>query len=157
MIKKHIICPERLRLIPEHFSWVDHRLIRDGYVLRCQTEELALYLFLVTVGDAQGLSFYSDSSLCKQLTIPLTTLRQARQALTNIGLIAYEKPLYQVLGLDRKSLSWEAITSAREKSKNLDDSSKFNQKPPPCRPQPRAGESFHIGEIIKQMQRRFET
>ena len=156
MIKKHLIFPERLRRIPEHFSWIDHRLIRDGYVLRCQTEELALYLFLVTVGDAEGLSFYSDSSLCKQLTLALTTLRQARQALLNIGLIAYEKPLYQVLDLDRKSLSRETIPSAaNEKSKDLDDSSKFSQKPLPCHPQVRVGESLHIGEIIKQMQRRF--
>ncbi len=158
MIKKHIICPERLRRIPEHFSWIDHRLIRDGYVHRCQTEELALYLFLVTVGDGEGLSFYSDSSLCKQLCIALTTLRQARQALINIGLIAYEKPLYQVLDLGRKSLSWEAIPSANnEKSKNLDASSQFNQKPPPCHPRGRAGESLHVGEIITQMKRRFET
>jgi len=157
MIKKHILCPERLRRIPEHFSWIDHRLIRDGYVHRCQTEELALYLFLVTVGDAEGLSFYSDSSLCKQLTIALTTLQQARQALINIELIAYEKPLYQVLGLDRKSLNWEAIPSAKdEKSKNLDDSSQFKQKPPPRHPQGRAGESRQIGEIINQMKRRFE-
>jgi len=158
MIKKHIICPERLRRIPEHFSWIDHRLIWDDYVRRCQIEELALYLFLVTVGDAEGLSFYSDSSLCKQLSIALTTLRQARQALINIGLIAYEKPLYQVLDLDRKSLSWEAISPAKnEKSKDPDDSFQWNQKPPVCHPQVRTETSLHIGQIITQMKRRFET
>jgi len=157
MIKKHIICPERLRRIPEHFSWIDHRLIRDDYVRRCQIEELALYLFLVTVGDAEGLSFYSDSSLCKQLSIALTTLRQARQALMTIGLIAYEKPLYQVLDLDRKSLSREAISPAKnEKSKDPDDSSQWNQKPPVCHSQVPTETSLHIGEIITQMKRRFE-
>jgi hypothetical protein len=158
MIKKHIICPEQLRRIPEHFSWIDHRLIRDDYVCRCQTEELALYLFLVTVGDAEGLSFYSDSSLCKQLSIDLITLRQARQALIHIGLIAYEKPLYQVLDLGRKSLIWEAISPAKdEKPKDSDDSSPRNQKPSPCHPQVRTETSLQIGEIITQMKRRLET
>ena len=157
MIKKHIICPERLRRIPKHFSWLDHRLIRDGYFHRCQTEELALYLFLVTVGDAQGLSFYSDRSLCKQLNISLPTLRQVRQALTNIGLIAYEEPLYQVLSLGRESLTPEAITSPHEKPKNLGSPSQFKQKPPACHLQVRAEEALHIGKIINQIQRRFET
>jgi len=157
MIKKHIICPEQLRRIPKHFSWIDHRLIRDDYVRRCQTEELALYLFLVTVGDAEGLSFYSDSSLCRQLSIDLITLRQARQALIHIGLIAYEKPLYQVLDLGRKSLSWEVLSPARnEKSKDPNDSSQCNQKPSDCRPQVGTGTSLQIGEIISQMKRKLE-
>ena len=157
MIKKHIICPELLRRIPKHFSWIDHRLVRDGYFHRCNTEELALYLFLVTVGDAQGLSFYSDTSLCKQLNIVLPILRQVRQALTNIGLIAYEEPLYQVLSLERKSLNLKAITSARKKSKNRGHPSQTRQQPLPCQRQPRTEKLVHIGEIINQMPRRFET
>jgi len=30
MMDKHLLCPELLRRIPEHFSWLDHRLVRDG-------------------------------------------------------------------------------------------------------------------------------
>jgi len=29
MIEKHLLCPERVRRVPPHFSWVDHRLVRD--------------------------------------------------------------------------------------------------------------------------------
>ena len=60
----------------------------------------ALYLFLVTVADAQGLSYYADPSLCQRLSLTGTTLHQARQALITRGLVAYQRPLYQVLALD---------------------------------------------------------
>lgn len=31
-IEKQILCAQRLRRTPESFSWVDHRLVRDGYL-----------------------------------------------------------------------------------------------------------------------------
>jgi hypothetical protein len=60
----------------------------------------ALYLFLVTVADALGLSYYSDRSICRRLTMDPPTLHQARADLTAVGLIAWQSPLYQVLSLD---------------------------------------------------------
>jgi hypothetical protein len=29
---KRILCPERLRRVPKAFSWIDHRLVRDGHI-----------------------------------------------------------------------------------------------------------------------------
>jgi len=55
---------------------------------------------LVTVADAQGLSYYTDPSLCQRLSMTGTDLHQARQALITLGLVAYQRPLYQVLALD---------------------------------------------------------
>ena len=156
MINKHIICPERLRRIPKQFSWIDHRLVRHGYLRQCSSQALALYLFLTTVGDADGLSYYSETSICKQLNFPDSTLCQARKELINRALIAYRKPLYQVLGLDRKYLNAESITAASERANNLDAPSRFNQKPTPPHLQVRAEEPLHIGKIINQIQRRFE-
>ena len=66
-------------------------------------EACALYLFLVTVADAQGLSFYSDRSLCARLSMTPVGLGQARQALVACALVAYQRPLYQVLALDAAS------------------------------------------------------
>ena len=43
---KRVICPERIRTIPAHFSWVDHRLVRERYIERCDACAAALYLFL---------------------------------------------------------------------------------------------------------------
>ena len=34
MMSKKVLCRERLRRVPEHFSWVDHRLVRDEYIRR---------------------------------------------------------------------------------------------------------------------------
>jgi len=56
---------------------------------------------LVTVGDAQGLSYYGDKSIVKYLCMDQKALDDARANLINIGLIAWQKPLYQVLALDR--------------------------------------------------------
>ena len=81
-----------LRHVPPQFSWVDQRLVRERYIDRLSHAACALYLFLVTVADAQG--------LCQRLAMTSTELHQARQALTTRGLVAYQRPLYQVLALD---------------------------------------------------------
>jgi len=100
MTLKRVLCPERLRQIPAQFSWVDHRLVRERYIERCDHSAMALYLFLVTVGDAQGLSYYSDATLIRCLSMSAARLSQARGDLVRLGLIAYQRPLYQVLSLD---------------------------------------------------------
>ena len=102
MIAKKLLCPERVRRIPQHFSWVDHRLVREHYIENCTTESLALYLLLVTVGDAEGISYYSDSTVTKLISISEAALRAARKELIAAGLIAYRRPLYQVLSLERR-------------------------------------------------------
>lgn len=93
------IMPQRQRRIPPQFSWVDHRLIRDGHVQGRSARALALYLFLVTVADAEGLSWYSEAALCRHLSLTGTELQSARAELQQAGLIAYREPLYQVLDL----------------------------------------------------------
>ena len=93
------IVPQRRRRIPPQFSWVDHRLVRDGHVQGRNASALALYLFLVTVADAEGLSWYSEATLCRQLSWSGPQLQSARAELQQAALIAYRKPLYQVLDL----------------------------------------------------------
>src|SRR5438128_11863658 len=99
MIRKHLLRPERLRRIPPSFSWVDHRLVRDHYLRRADHSAWALYLFLLTVADVQGLSFYSDRAIGRHLKMDCLQLSAARQQLVQADLIAYQKPLYQVLAL----------------------------------------------------------
>lgn len=97
MTRKVPIRPDRIRSIPEQFSWVDHRLVRDHHIEGLSHEAAALYLFLVTVADSQGLSYYSEASLCERLTMDAPTLASARACLRKAGLVLYKKPLYQVL------------------------------------------------------------
>jgi hypothetical protein len=99
MKQKFPICPDRIRSIPEQFSWVDHRLVRDRHIELLSHEASALYLFLITVADSHGLSYYSDVSLCERLAMDAPTLVSARACLLKSGLVAYKKPIYQVLAL----------------------------------------------------------
>ena len=124
---KRILCPERLRRVPKAFSWVDHRLVRDRHISRCSHEALALYLFLVTVADAEGLSYYSDLAAGQLLGMDEATLRSARRALCRAELIAYEVPLYQVLSLEDPAVPLR-----------------------PRRPRGGNGEAVSIGEVLRQ-------
>jgi hypothetical protein len=101
VIRKRVLCPQRLRQVPPQFSWVDHRLVRERHMAGRSVEALALYLFLVTVGDGQGLSYYSDAGIGKLLPLDGPALDRARQELIRARLIAYQRPLYQVLSLDK--------------------------------------------------------
>ena len=99
MIAKHLLRADRLRQIPPSFSWVDHRLIRHARLSDCDHSAWALYLFLVTVADVQGLSYYSDAAIGRHLKLDPLQLAAARRQLEAAELVAYRKPLYQVLGL----------------------------------------------------------
>ena len=97
--EKRVLWDERVRLVPSGFSWVDHRLVRDGYIRRCDPDALALYLLLVSVSDANGLSYYSDTSICRLVQLTVERLGCARKRLITADLVAYEAPIYQVLSI----------------------------------------------------------
>lgn len=100
MPHKRVLRPDRLRRVPPQFSWIDQRLVRERLIERCDVHALALYLVLVTVGDAQGVSYYGEASLARLLSMSTASVVQAREHLIRLDLIAYESPLYQVLSLD---------------------------------------------------------
>jgi hypothetical protein len=91
--------PDRLRRVPSGFGWVDHRLVRRGHTSRLSAEAQALYLFLVTVANESGLSWYSDGRLCQQGNLSGRQLDSARGELVARSLVAHARPVYQVLEL----------------------------------------------------------
>jgi hypothetical protein len=107
MTSKLPICPDRIRSIPAQFSWVDQRLVRDHHIECLSHEAAKLYLFLITVADCLGLSYYSDPSVCARLAMDAPTLTRARRQLITSGLAIYKKPLYQVLPLDQPQPAME--------------------------------------------------
>ena len=121
MVSKIPIVAERIRKVPRHFSWIDHRLVRHRHIESCSHAAAALYLFLVTVGDAKGLSYYGDKSIIKHLCMDQSTLQDARANLIRIGLIAWQKPLYQVLSLDRTEQEKPAPRSTMDHPLSLSD------------------------------------
>ena len=96
---KQLLRPERLRQVPEQFSWVDQALVQQHLIDRCEARSAALYLFLVTVSDAQGLSYYGTPTLARRLRLSDEQFGAARAQLIELDLIAYRSPLYQVLAL----------------------------------------------------------
>ena len=100
-MNKKLLAPERLRQLPSQFSWIDQQLVRGGHLRDCDHSAWALYLFLATVADSQGLSYYSEATLSRLLQVEPLQLAQARQQLIAGDLLAYQKPLYQVLALPR--------------------------------------------------------
>lgn len=114
--------PERLRQVPEQFSWVDQALVQRHFIDRCDARASALYLFLVTVADVQGLSYYGGATLAQRLHLSTEELGAARAQLIELELIAYQAPLYQVLALPgtqaapRRAPSVSAQTPARSNS-----------------------------------------
>lgn len=122
---KRVLCRQRLRQVPAQFSWIDHRLVRDRHISRCSADALALYLFLVTVADGKGLSYYSDQTICRLLPLDGPALARARRELIAAALIAYQRPLCQVLALDAPAAS---------------------------NPRPSAGEPLSLGEILRAME-----
>lgn len=105
MVSKKPILPQRVRHVPRQFSWVDHRLVRERYIDRLSLPAAALYLFLVTVSDALGMSYYGDETILKRLSMDMATLQRARDNLVGVGLVEWENPLYQVLSLEDRTLS----------------------------------------------------
>jgi len=100
MKNKIVPCPQRLRHVPRQFSWIDHRLVREGHIRGRSPEALALYLFLCTVADQKGLSYYSAERIGGLLGLGAAGVAGARAELAGAGLIAYRRPFYQVLSLD---------------------------------------------------------
>jgi len=86
-----------------------------------------LYLFLVTVADADGLSWYSEEALCRALSCEPAQLNRDRCELQQADLIAYRKPLYQVLDLAPAPVS---VTGGAQR---------------------RGGEALVVGDILKTL------
>src|SRR6266508_234046 len=57
--------PTRVRTLPPHFAWIDHRL-RDR-LRELSLEEIALLVFLHLAADKHGLSFWSDATIARKL------------------------------------------------------------------------------------------
>lgn len=105
-VHKEPIDKTRIRQIPKGFSWIDRRFIREGWIERLNGSEILLYLFLVSVSDRHGLSYYSDPRICGLLQLGSEEFLLARQRLVELDLIAFKTPLYQVLDLEIRPSRW---------------------------------------------------
>ena len=139
---KRVLCKQRLRQVPPQFSWIDHRLVRDRHISRCSSNALALYLFLVTVADGQGLSYYADKTICRLLpALDGGSVSRARAELIANQLVAYQPPLYQVLAIGPAPASPSPQTRSSKQTQSM-------PRPDPARD----GEGPHpLARILRQL------
>ena len=97
-----ILCPDRVRKIHGSFAFIEHRFIRDGFFASLDHHELLLYLFLVIVGDRNGISFYGYDKICTLLRFSIDEYTLARDSLMKKDLIAFDVKFFQVLSLPAK-------------------------------------------------------
>ena len=102
MISKQPIMPERIRHISGSFSWLDHRLLTQGFLAAMTSAEILLYCFLVLVGDKNGVSFYSYDQICQLLKLEVADYIAARDRLLQRSLIAHQQGRFQVLELPKQ-------------------------------------------------------
>lgn len=83
------------------YSIVDHELLHGKYLHHLSHESMVLYLFLVVVGNRDGMSFYSDKTITEILRMESDLLSNARNQLISKNLIEYKKPYWFVKNLLR--------------------------------------------------------
>jgi len=98
---KQLVVPDRRRSVPPGFGWIDHRFVRDRHIAGVSCEALALYLFLITVADGDGLSHWSPKSIGRLLELGHDQIKLAAAELQSRQLAVHAEPLWQVLSLPK--------------------------------------------------------
>jgi hypothetical protein len=101
---KRLLVPQRVRRINSSFAFIEHRFLQDGFLAVLSSNELLLYLFLVLAADRHGLSFYSFDRICAAMKMGTQDYIEARDALIDKDLIAFDGRLFQVLSLPERPL-----------------------------------------------------
>jgi hypothetical protein len=105
--------PDRVRKIEQSFAWIDHRLLRNGYLEVMSHHDLAVYLFLALAADRHGVSFYRKERICEFVGLDWTEFEVARRRLVEFSLIAFQpygpsnpNGYYQMLPVDGRPPAW---------------------------------------------------
>jgi hypothetical protein len=111
--------PQRLRRIQHSFAWIDHRLLRSGFLQTMTHQDQSLYLFLALAADRNGVSFYRKEKACNILGLDFGEFEVARDRLINMGLIAFQSysalsvnGFYQLLPVDGRPPDFASATPA---------------------------------------------
>lgn len=78
-------------------------MVTQGWFDVLSRDEILLYLWWTTVGDKNGVSFYSDEKTACRLKLSVGEIRLARHGLVEKGLIAHGNGVVQVLPLPSRS------------------------------------------------------
>ncbi len=127
MIPKTPLAKYRVRFINGSFAWISHRFIRQGFWESLTHHELLVYLFLVIVGDRQGISYYSFDKICSLVAITPDEYIFARDSLINKDLISFDGHLFQVLSLPEHVTSKPQAPLLTKEDMQREDPATINQ------------------------------
>jgi hypothetical protein len=109
--------PDRVRRIEGSFAWIDHRLLRNGFVAAMTHQDQSLYLFLALAADRHGVSFYRKEKICDLLGLDFGAFEIARDRLLQLGLLAFQpynaftvNGFHQLLPVDHQAPDFAAAT-----------------------------------------------
>jgi len=140
---KHLLQPDRLRLIERPFAWLPCRLLTQRILDNMSPEAAQLYLLLVLASDRQGLSFFGERRICDTLGLTSSKLQLARSQLQALDLVAFDGKTYQLLSLPHhKSPS---IKIAASQSHRQLRNQKEDQSQQPCKM------PDHVRQILKDI------
>ena len=110
MKKYHIPQPKKIRNIKGSFAWIDHRLMRNGFLQIMTHDDMVLYLFLILVADKNGVSFYRKEKICEAVSLDYSQFEIAKDRLINMKLVTFESysvlspnGYYQILPIEDKA------------------------------------------------------
>ena len=114
----HVPQPQRVRKIQGSFAWIDHRLLRSGFLPVMTPQDQSLYLFLALAADRNGVSFYRKEKICECLGLDFQPFEVAKDRLIGLKLIAFQpysilspNGFYQVLPVDGQPPDFAADVS----------------------------------------------
>lgn len=101
--------PRRIRHPRGAYGWVDLRIVTEGHLARLGPQAALVYLFLCTVSNREGISFWSRIRMAELLALTPEDIQDALAALVAEDLIAATERVVQVLPLleprrDRQNL-----------------------------------------------------
>lgn len=95
---------DRVRAIQGSFAFLQSRFLHDGFLAQLTHAELALYVFLVLAADRRGVSYYTYDRICETVHLTVDAYVQARNALIQLDLLAFDGTYFQVLSLPDRPL-----------------------------------------------------
>lgn len=94
-----VIDPTRVRKPCGPYGWVDLRIATEGHLERLGSHAALVYLFLCTVGNRTGVSFWSHDRMARAVGLPRNAVQSLLEQLVTANLIVCSGRFTQVLPL----------------------------------------------------------
>lgn len=97
--------PRRVRYPKGRYGWVEQTIVTEGHLEALGCPAALVYLFLCTVGNREGISFWGRPRMARILNLTVEAIDEALRALIAADLIAATDRIVQVLPVPACSAS----------------------------------------------------